>query len=325
LIAWKHRKQHWEIFQVFNRVTDVAFRGHNGGVFGGLTELSYNKELETGYVIMINASNWPAFDKISKTIRAYLLKDHKLNKPQPIALPEKFKALGGYYVPINHRNQLMRLMNVTFGVMTIQTDDTYLHRNPLLGGWEHPSQDYAVNEDYLIDSWTGLPSIALVNDPIEGNAIQVNTDLFKPASALKVFGMIGLYIALLITTLCSLLAIVIWGFRRLAKKTPVDPSVWIRIWPLAASLIFIGFAVSLSLGGLFMQAFASISLLSMTIFLLSIAYPAVSIVSAATLLKYRNTQVSRWIFWYALIYTGLNLLMATHLAYYGLFALKTWA
>ncbi|MDR7089086.1 MULTISPECIES: serine hydrolase domain-containing protein [Cellvibrio] len=303
----------------------IAFRGHNGGVFGGLTELSYNNELGTGYVFMINAGNWLAFDKISKTIRAYLLKNHKVNKPQPIALPEKFKSLGGYYVPINHRNQLMRLMNVTFGVMKFQTDDTYLHRHPLLGGWEHPSQDYATNEDYLIDSWTGLPSIALVDDPIEGNAIQVNTDLFKPASALQVFGMIGLYAALLITTLCSLLAIVIWGFRRLAKKTPADPSVWIRIWPLAASLIFIGFAVSLSLGGLFIQSFANISPLSITIFLLSITYPIVSIASAVILFKYRQHSISSWIFWYAFIYTGLNLLMATHLAYYGLFALKTWS
>ncbi|MDO8343186.1 MAG: serine hydrolase [Cellvibrio sp.] len=303
----------------------VAFRGHNGGVFGGLTELSYNKELETGYVMMINAGNWPAFDKISKTIRSYLLKDHKVNKPQPIALPEKFKALDGYYVPINHRNQLMRLMNVTFGVMTFHTDDTYLHRTPLLGGWDHPSQDYAINEDYLIDSWTGLPSIALVNDPIEGNAIQANTDLFKPVSALQVFGMIGLYVALIATTLCSLLAIVFWGFRRLAKKTPADPSVWIRIWPLIASLTFIGFAISLSLSGLFMQAFASISPLSITIFMLSILYPVVSITSAAILFKYRKTPGSRWILWYALIYTGLNLLMASHLAHYGMFALKTWA
>lgn len=303
----------------------VAFRGHNGGVFGGLTELSYNKELETGYVFMINAGNWPAFDKISKTIRSYLLKDHKVNKPQPIQLPEKFKVLDGYYVPINHRNQLMRLMNVTFGVMRFHTDDNYLHRNPLLGGWDNPSQDYAINEDYLIDSWTGLPSIALVNDPIEGNVIQVNTDLFKPVSALQVFGMIGLYVALIITTLCSLLAIVIWGFRRLFKRTPADPSVWIRIWPLIASLTFIGFAISLSLGGLFMQAFASISPLSITIFMLSIVYPVVSISSAVILFKYRKTPGSRWIFWYALIYTGLNLLMATHLAYYGLFAIKTWA
>lgn len=303
----------------------VTFHGHNGGVLGGLSELSYSKELETGYVFMINTGNWPAFDKISKTIRAYLLKDHKVNKLQPLALPEKYKILGGYYVPINHRNHLMRSMNLVFGVMTFRTDDTYLYRQPLLGGWDAPGKAYAVNNDYLIEQWSGLPTIALVNDPIEGTAVQIGADLFKPVSALRVFSLLGLYISLFAISLLSLLAILVWGSRRLARKIPADPSIWILIWPLLTSLVLLGLIVFLSLVSLFIQAAASVSWLSITIFILSIAYPLFSIVTATVLLKYRRHSISKWIYRYAITYAGLHLAMAVHLAYYELFALKTWA
>ncbi|WP_062067669.1 serine hydrolase domain-containing protein [Cellvibrio sp. OA-2007] len=304
---------------------NMAFHGHNGGVFGGLTELSYNQQLETGYVFMINAGNGQAFDKISKTIRAYLLKNHQINKPQPIVLPEKFKALNGYYVPINDRQQLTRFMNRVFGVMKFHTDDTYLYRQPLLGGWDAPSKDFAINDDYLIDQWTGLPSIALVNDPIAGNSVQASTDLFKPVSAFSVFSLLGLYVSLGTISLLSLLAIIVWGCRRLAKKIPAEASVWIRIWPLLTSVVLLGSIMSLSMVGLFMQAAASVSLLSITVYLLSIAYPLCALASAFVLIKYRNQVISRWIYGYALIYTGLHLLMAAHLVYYGIFALKLWA
>ena len=303
----------------------VVFHGHNGGVFGGLTELSYNQELGAGYVFMINAGNWPAFDKISKTIRAYLLKDHKVNKPQPIVLPEKFKTLNGYYAPINHRQHMTRFMNGIFGVMKFHTNDSYVYREPLLGGWDAPGVAYAINNDYLIEQWTGLPTIALVNDPIEGSTVQIGADLFKPVSALNVFSLLGLYLSLGIISLLSLLAILVWGSRRLVKKIPADASVWIRIWPLSTSLVLLASIACLSMVGLFMQAAASVSILSITVYLLSILYPLGAFVSAAMLIKYRNHAISKWLYWYALIYTGLHLLMAAHLAYYGIFGLKLWA
>ena len=303
----------------------VVFHGHNGSLFGGITELSYNQELGAGYVFMINAGNWPAFDKISKTIRAYLLKDHKINKPQPIALPEKFKILNGYYAPINHRQQLTRFMNGILGVMKFHIDDNYVYREPLLGGWDAPGVAYAVNNDNLIEQWTGLPTIALVNDPIEGSAVQIGAVLFKPVSALRVFSLLGLCLSLGIISLLSLLAIIVWGSRRLVKKIPADASVWIRIWPVSTSLVLLASIACQSMIGLFMQAAASVSILSITVYLLSILYPLGALVSAAMLIKYRNHAISKWLYWYALIYTGLHLLMAAHLAYYGIIALKLWA
>lgn len=303
----------------------VAFHGHNGGVLGGLTELSYNKELNVGYVFMINASNWPAFDRISKTIRAYLIKDYKVDKPEPLALPEKYKSLNGFYAPINHRQHMTRALNSVFGAIKFETDETYFYRQPLLGGWDAPGKAYAVNDENLIEQWSGLPTVALVKDPLAGDAVQIGADLFKPVSAVKIFSQLGLYLTLGITSVLSLLAIWIWGSRRLMKKIPADASVWIRIWPLATSLILLGLFGLLSLVGIFMHLAAQVSILSVSIFMLSIIYPFFALASGAALIKYRPYAMSRWIYWYAFIYSSLHLIMATHLAYSGFFALKLWS
>lgn len=303
----------------------VSFHGHNGGVPGGLTELSYNKELNIGYVFMINTGNWPAFDRISKTIRAYLLKDQNINKPQPIALPEKYKKLNGYYTPINHRQNMTRALNSVFGVMKFETDETYMYRQPLLGGWDAPGKAYAISSENLIEQWSGLPTIALVEDPIEGSTVQIGADLFKPVSALTVFSQLGLYAILFVISLLSLLAMLVWGSRRLVKKIPTDASVWVRMWPLLASLILLGLVGLLSLAGIFMHAAAEVSLLSVAILILSIVYPVFALASGVALIKFRQYDISKWIYWYALIYAVLHLLMAIHLAYSGFFALKLWS
>lgn len=303
----------------------VAFHGHNGGLFGGLAELSYSEELETGYVFMINAGNWPAFDKISKTIRAFLLKDHHTNTPEPITLPEKFKNISGYYVPINHRQHLTRSTTTVFGVMKFHSDDTYFYHQPLLGGIELSGKSYAINDRHLIDSSTGLPAVALVDDPIAGKTVQINADLFQAVSPLQVFSLLGLYSSLIIISLGSLLAALVWGLRRIIKKIPVDSSVWIRIWPLIASLLFFGFIIAISISGLFIHAAGTVSALSLSIFALSVVYPLSVADCVRGLLKYRQQPISKWIYWYASIYTGLHLLMVVHLAYYGLLALRTWA
>ncbi|PUA30052.1 MAG: hypothetical protein B0W54_05855 [Cellvibrio sp. 79] len=308
----------------------VVFHGHNGGLFGGLAELSYSTKLGTGYVFMINAGNWPAFDKISKTIRAYLLKDHQIKNPEPIALPEQFKNISGYYVPINHRQHIARSTTTVFGVMKFHSDDIYFYHQPLLGGMEPPGKGYAINNsnsfnNNLIDNSTGLPAIAVVDDPIAGKAVQINMDLFQAVSPLQVFGLLGLYGSLIILSLGSLLAALVWGLRRMIKKVPVDPSVGIRLWPLIASLVFFGFIITTSVSGLFIQAAGTVSILSISVFALSILYPLSVADCIRVLIKYRQQAISKWIYWYASFYTSLHLLMAVHLAYYGLFALKTWA
>ena len=63
-----------------------VYHGHNGGVEGGLTEMSYMPDYSVGYFFSINSGNGDAFEKVGKAIRAYIT--HKLQKPPvPAAAP----------------------------------------------------------------------------------------------------------------------------------------------------------------------------------------------------------------------------------------------
>src|SRR5690606_6976574 len=191
----------------------VAFHGHNGGMPGALAELAYAPELGAGYVFMINASNGAAMAQISELMRNYLLRDTSPPEFEPQPLPQKFTAIDGYYMPINYRNPLSRIVSDIVGFLRVETSEQYLHRQPLLGSWR--SNDFAFDENLLIDRWTGLPTIAIVDDPLAGPVLQVGSDTFKPVSALRVYSLLGLNLALVVVSLLSLVCLVFWGMRRM--------------------------------------------------------------------------------------------------------------
>ena len=153
----------------------IAFRGHDGGVMGGLTQLAYVRELGEGYVVMINSGNPAALGQISELLKDYLLRDAKWLEVNAAELPERYKKIDGYYQYINPRSDSMRLMASLAGILKVTHDDKVLHRTPLFGGWI--SSDYVGAREVLVDRWSGLPSITIVEDPLVGPTLQVASDV----------------------------------------------------------------------------------------------------------------------------------------------------
>ena len=52
-----------------------VFRGHGGGIMGGLTDMEYLSNYGRGYVVMINSGNGKALYQITKLVRQYLTRD----------------------------------------------------------------------------------------------------------------------------------------------------------------------------------------------------------------------------------------------------------
>lgn len=301
----------------------LAFRGHNGGMPGALAELAYVPELNAGYVFMINASNPQAVGDISKLLRAFLLKDQSPPKVSPVPLPDAFAGLSGYYLPINYRSEFARMFSDIMSVMKFSTSEYTFTREPLLGGWK--SSDYARTSDdkVLIDVWTGLPAIALVDDPLIGQAVQVNSDLFKPISALRAYGVLAINSLLLLVSALSLLCFPVWALRRRIKRLPRDASVRVRGWPLMTSVILFAVILVPSLGGS-METLGRISVISLSITLGTILYAFAALVSLLVLWRSYGQVHSRWIYGYACLHTGFHLYMLGQLAVYGLIGIRTW-
>jgi CubicO group peptidase (beta-lactamase class C family) len=301
----------------------VAFRGHNGGMPGALAELAYVPELNAGYVFMINSSNYQVVGDLSKLLRGFLLKDITPPENSPAPLPEPFTGLSGYYLPINYRSEFSRMFSDIQSVMKFSVSEHYLHRQPLLGGWESESNDYTLNGDVLVDQWTGLPAIALVEDPLAGQVVQVGSDLFKSISAVRAYGVLAVNILVLLVSVLSFLCVLVWAPRRWYKKLPLDASVWVRVWPLFASVCLVVVIVVPTLGGS-ISTLGRMSIVSVTMMLGSILYALVTLGSLWVLWRSYGQVASRWIYGYACLHTGLHLYLLGQLAVYGLIGIRTW-
>lgn len=302
---------------------NVAFHGHNGGVMGGLSELAYVKELDHGYVVMINSGNAAAFGRITNLVRGFILKDIQPTEPAHIALPAQFRSLDGYYRPLNHRVERLAFFTDVFGIVKIWSDEAFLHRKPLFAGWT--SNDYATNERTLTDAWHGLPAIAIVEDPLAGAALQVNTDLLQRTPTWTVIAKLGILIALLAMMVIGSIALLVWCYRRFTAKTTTDRRLWMRLWPLISTMLLIAMLLVLASAGGLLEHFGTISPLSIGVLLLSLSYPVAVLLGIFELVRKRNRTSKNLPYWYAALFAIVHLSIVGYLASYGMIGVRTWA
>lgn len=313
----------------------IAFRGHDGDLIGGHCRLSYVPEFGVGYVLLFNESNMVALDKIPKLIRAFLTKD--VNKPAATIppLPEQLRALEGYYISIAPRANFARFSSEVLGVVQITSSNNQLHRMPLLGGWDKPSNDYAASDTTLANDWTGLVTMALVNDPLAGPALEVSDamggdGLLQKVSAVRVFGLLG-WIGLTVgLSLISVLFALIWLARLARGKIAPGATISIRLWPLITSLMLLFTAFVLPY--IFQPGIEDVGKLSLPniiIFICTSVYPLVAIYSLINAYRLRsaliNAQINRSVYGYSLALAVLHCGLALCLGYYGLLAIRMWA
>lgn len=303
--------------------SNYAFHGHNGAVLGGFNDLSYSNELGIGYAVMINNGDFATFDRLGQLLRSYILKDAPKIKRTPIALPETFKNISGYYRPLSPRNEIMHAMVALAGIIKITDDGTHVHRSPLFGGRE--SKDYAENDKYLIDSWSGLPSIAWVNDPKEGKVLQTSSEILKPISIVEAFGGLILFGGLVALSLISILCAIYWIPARLIRKQGMGSNAQIRLWPMLTGLILISWFSLFTLAGADFNLLATTNFFTLSIFTLSLAYPASAIISVIQLVRHAPKADVRWQKLYATIHNLLHVYAVIYLAYYSLIGVQTWA
>src|SRR5690606_15178593 len=173
------------------------------------------------------------------------------------------------------------------------------------------------------EQWTGLPTIALVEDPLAGEVIQVGSDLFKPISALRAYGVLAINILVLLVSGLSLLCVLVWAPRRWYKKMPQDASVYVRAWPLFASAILFITILVPSIGGS-LATLGTISVVSITITLGSVFYLWATLGCLLVLWCTEAQLAGRWIYAYACLHSGLHVFMLGQLAVYGLIGIRTW-
>jgi len=308
-----------------------VYHGHDGGVEGGLTEMSYMPDYGTGYFFSINTGNGDAFEKIAKAVRAYITS--KLQKPvlpPEVPLPANAEEYAGWYEPDSPRVELTHFIERLAGLSRVRLHDGKLMFFAL-GQWGEPYVSVSGAQFRRIrkkDSPDPVATLELLTPNQEGRFIQVNTGTTTMRRIPGWFA-IGEILAVAFV-IVSILAIVIyapfWILGGISKRRRRPAERAMRLFPLLAVLslfAFVGiFVVSNSdliarMGNL---TFWSASLWAVTL-LFAVASLAGAFVSWRRPEEGVRSGVRRFS-----ILVSLALLIATaYLAYWGIIGLRTWA
>jgi CubicO group peptidase (beta-lactamase class C family) len=298
-----------------------AFHGHDGGLPGTRTAMMYSSTLGAGYVLMTSNNNGSLW-QMSELITRYLLKDSKKQITKAIELSPKFKTLSGVYIPLNPRNEITRFTGNITDAIKISVSDNKIHRSPILGGWE--SNDYAVGENLLINPWSGLPSISLVKDPTAGEALQIEGDVYTRIPGLFFYGGISFFLLLVILMVGNIISAVIWFPRLLLGQRVNNANAKVCTWPLLASITIITTLLLIALFGSEPIMLGTFTWVSNTIWIGSIVYATLTIVSLLLVYKYRDEPISRFAYGNAVILSILHAILVIYLTYYGIIGFKGW-
>lgn len=301
-----------------------VYRGHDGAVNGGLTELSYLPDHNFGYAFMINSDNKVAFNRISDLIRSFQTKDLESKKVNvnPLAKTKEVN-ISGYYVSISPRNQMLYFLEPIFNAQHIWQKEDTLFRKGVLGG---SVENYLVeNETHFISPETGKISMVQAEDPLDGMVIQANTRVLKQISPVKIFGPLILGGVWLLGMIGAILFGIIWTIRYWMGKIKGGANIWVRLWPLIASLLFIAIIVVLSIGTVGLFELGKVNLITISITILTICFAVVSAWSVYYVIRKRRATMNRIMYWYSAILSCLHLIVTCYLLWHGMIGIRLWS
>lgn len=115
--------------------TGFTWTSHNGGVEGGLSDMSYMPDYGVGYAFQINAGNGEAASKITGLVRAYLTLGLKTPEFEPgAALAASTRTqFGGWYEPVSPRAQHLYVLERIPNMVYVSFSDLTMSVKPLLG------------------------------------------------------------------------------------------------------------------------------------------------------------------------------------------------
>ena len=305
-----------------------VYHGHNGGVDGGLTDMSYMPEYGVGYFFSINAGNGAAFGKIGETIRAYITRGlTRPPVPAPAPLPANAQQYAGWYQPAAPRMQLQQFLARLLGLSRVRFANGKLLLTSL-GQLDQPFIPVSGEQFRYVPKKGPAEPIAtamLIAPNAEGRFVYLGGTL-KRIPTWFALGEIALTVCFLLAVVSILLYAPFWILGGISKKRRRPAERAMRLWPLVAVLSLLAFVVLFMLAGSdSITRLGHLTGWSFGIFLASLIFALASLASAAALWLAPRQEVRASVRWYSIVVTAALLMAAAYLAWWGIIGLRTWS
>jgi CubicO group peptidase (beta-lactamase class C family) len=306
-----------------------VYHGHNGGVLGGLTELAYMPDFGVGYFFSINTGNGKAFEKIAKTIRAYITRQLTRPAAPPAgSLPANAGTYAGWYEPDSPRVQMFYFLERLMGLARLHFSDDKMFVSPLFETRRVylPTQGAQFRSLPEKEAPSPVATAQLLSPRAEGRFIQIGTGqvtMKRIPSWLAVMQLVLTAFVLLAMASVVLYA-PFWLLGGISQKRRRPSERAVRRWPLMAvlSLLAIVLVVIVSNPDAITRM-GNLTIWSGGVFVLTILFALTSLASAVAVLRAQG--VRKWV-WRHSAAVALALLIATaYLAYWGVIGLRLWA
>jgi CubicO group peptidase (beta-lactamase class C family) len=302
-----------------------VYHGHDGAMDGGLSQLAYLPEHGIGHLLLLNANNAEAMQRLIKLIRDFETK----NLLVPELLKNKYDGINtiedGFYLTVNPRNQNLFYQDVLFaGIEKIEVQKNTVSRSWLFLG---PSIVYhQVSPNQFTLGSTNKIGLVIATDPLVGKVLYSEDSVLMPISSFKVFGQLSLFVLWIVMVIAGFFTFIILSILNLLKGEKYKMAFKINVFPTITSF-FIILTFFLRYYG-FENAdllFSTPNLVSVSLLFSSIFFVVGTVFSLITIYKSRRYKIQKRVFYPVIMLSFLHLFMSFHLVYYGFIPLITWA
>lgn len=307
-----------------------VYHGHDGGVEGGLTDMSYMADHNVGYFFSINSGNGDAFDKIGKAIRAYIT--NKMPKPEipPAApLPANATDYAGWYEPDSSRVEMTKFIDRLAGLTQFRFEDGKLMTRGL-GQWNEvyiPVVGTQFRHVPKKDPAEPIASFELLTPNPEGRFIEAGAgNTMKHVPGWFAIGEILLTVFVLLSMIAILLYAPFWLIGGLIKRRRRPSERSMRMWPLVAVLSLIAMVAIVAVSGdELIERMGNFTAWSLAVFITTGLFGLASLISIIAVWSSSRESVRPSVRRFSWIVSVALLIATAYLAFYGMIGLRTWA
>jgi hypothetical protein len=305
-----------------------VYHGHNGGVEGGLTEMSYLPEYGVGYFFSINSGSGDAFDKVGKAIRTYITRNlQKPPIPPTTPLTTNASEYAGWYEPDSPRIEMLHFLERLLGLSHVRFQDGKL----LISSLGQASQTFLpVTEKQFRsapqkDPPQPVASLDLVPVNGDGRFIQAQTTMKRIPVWMAFLEILGTVFVLL-AILGILVYAPFWLLAGLSQRRRRPAERPLRLWPLIAVLSLLAMVgiFALSINDL-IERMGHLTVWSGAVWATTLIFAVSSVASAFYSWQSPEEGVRRGVRKFSILASLALLIAAGYLAYWGIIGLRTWA
>jgi CubicO group peptidase (beta-lactamase class C family) len=307
-----------------------VYHGHDGGVDGGLTDMSYMPDYGVGYFFSINSESGDAFEKVGKAVRAYIT--HSLQKPvvPPVAqLPVNAADYAGWYEPDSPRTEPSHFIGRLVRLSRVRFEDGKMISSAL-GSW-HQVHIPVEGAQFRFEDKEAPPdpvaTLELLTPNTEGRFIQ--TDSQTTMRRIPGWFAIGEILVAGFVVL-SIFSIVLYapfwmigGLMR-SRRRPAERAM--RWWPLIAVFSLVAFVVIFILCSEdLIERLGNFTVWSAALWVVSLLFGLASVLSFLVALRGSGEGVRPGVRRFSRVVSTALLIAAAYLTYWGIIGIRTWA